>query len=162
MTATKRAPGGGRKPRPTAQKIAAGNPGKRPLNTAEPQYAAITSAEPPEGLPEVGALAWRYYAPLLIERKVLTVADLHNLEAFCVNVALWRDARAQYEAHGVLLPSQGGFKKNPAITAMHEAEKAMATFGALLGLDPASRSRLVAPGDPGAGNPFAALVPARG
>lgn len=157
-----RAPGGGRKPKPSAQKVAAGNPGKRAINADEPKFELITEVNAPDSLCEVGKFAWNYYAPILIERKVLTVADLHNLEVFCFNLALWRESREEITLKGVLVVSQGGYKKNPAITAAHEAEKAMASFGAMLGLDPSSRSRLVIPGPKEQGGRWAGLVPRRG
>src|SRR5688572_21911457 len=48
----------GRKPKPTWLKIMTGNPGKRPLNDAEPQPEGLLG-EPPEWLTDAQKAAWR-------------------------------------------------------------------------------------------------------
>ncbi|MCR8931942.1 MULTISPECIES: hypothetical protein [unclassified Pseudomonas] len=50
MGGTATVAGRGRKPKPTAKKALAGNPGKRALNTSEPQFSEITKdIDPPSG-----------------------------------------------------------------------------------------------------------------
>lgn len=144
----------GRKPKPTAQKLLAGNPGKRPLNKHEPQAPTLTSADPPLWLTDLAREAWDWYAPRLIASKTLTETDLHNLEAFCAAYSRWRIAEDDIKKHGITVFSvQGGVVKNPAVTVANEALKQLATFGASLGLDPASRARIQVPGGP-TKNPF--------
>jgi P27 family predicted phage terminase small subunit len=146
----------GRKPKPTAQKELAGNPGKRVLNKREPKYDELESADAPDWLDQMAKDAWSWYAPRLIAQKILTQADLHNLEAFCSSYSRWRQGEDHIAKNGVILETEQGLKKNPASTIITEALRQMATFGALLGLDPSSRQRLTAPKGPG-GNPFANL-----
>lgn len=145
----------GRKPKPTALKKLAGNPGKRKLNDAEPDFTEITDVEPPEWLPQLAVEMWQTVMPELLAAKVLTVPDLHNVEAFCTAYAMWRDAEDHVKRFGVVIETEKSTIKNPAVTVINEAKKQMREFGSLLGLDPSSRQRLVGPKkSEDKGNPF--------
>jgi P27 family predicted phage terminase small subunit len=149
----------GRKAKPTAKKELAGNPGKRQLNKQEPDFGLVTNVDPPEYLGPDAAEMWSRVAPLLCQQNVLQFTDLHNLEVFCSAYGNWREAQAELTKNGpVVSGAQGGPVKNPAATVVKEAAGQMATFGAMLGLDPSSRQRLMAPKKKGQGNPFAALL----
>ncbi|WP_321953120.1 phage terminase small subunit P27 family [Paraburkholderia bannensis] len=149
----------GRRPKPVANKEAAGNPGKRQLNTQEPDFGLVTNIEPPEWLDDDAADMWKRVAPLLCKQKILQLTDLHNLEIFCSAYGNWRRAQDELVRHGpVVSGAQGGPVKNPAATVVKEAAGQMATFGAMLGLDPSSRQRLMGPKKKNEGNPFAALL----
>lgn len=52
----------------------------------------------------------------------------------------------------------GGPIKNPALIALNEADKQLIAFGSLLGLDPASRQRLIGGNKKPCNNPFGALL----
>lgn len=152
----------GRRPKPTAQKVAAGNPGKRALNKDEPDFSQITAVDPPAWLPELAITMWETVVPELISRQVLRVTDLHNVEAFCVAYSNWRAAQVEVVENGpTVMSAMGSPMKNPALTAAKEAMSQMVTFGSLLGLDPSSRSRLIGGNKKSAGNPFAALLGTR-
>lgn len=145
----------GRKPKPTALKKLAGNPGKRKLNDAEPDFTEITDVEPPEWLPDLAVEMWQTVMPELLAAKVLTVPDLHNVEAFCAAYAMWRDAEEHLKKYGIVIETEKSTIKNPAVTVINEAKKQMREFGSLLGLDPSSRQRLVGPKkSEDKGNPF--------
>lgn len=145
----------GRKPKPTVLKKLAGNPGKRKLNDAEPDFTEITDVEPPEWLPDLAVEMWQTVMPELLAAKVLTVPDLHNVEAFCAAYAMWRDAEDHVKLFGVVIETEKSTIKNPAVTVINEAKKQMREFGSLLGLDPSSRQRLVGPKkSEDKGNPF--------
>ncbi len=149
----------GRRPKPVARKEAAGNPGKRQLNTQEPDFGLVTNIEPPEWLDSVAVEMWERVAPLLCKQKILQFTDLHNVEIFCAAYGNWRRAQEQLAREGsVVAGAQGGPVKNPAATVVKEAAGQMATFGAMLGLDPSSRQRLLGPKKQNAGNPFADLL----
>jgi len=153
--------GKGRKPKPTAQKKLAGNPGKRALNNDEPEFDSVTDVSAPEHLKDFqyAAEQWDTLAPQLCSRGVMTVADLWNLEAFCLAYSMYR--ASMNEANGIPTISQdnGTIKKNPALSAANEALRQMQSLGAVLGLDPANRSRIIAPGGKkAAANPFADLM----
>lgn len=151
--------GRGRKPKPTARKKAAGNPGKRAINVAEPDFGLVTDIDAPEWITGTARDMWARVAPLLLKQKVLQVTDLHNVEAFCMAYGNWRDAAADVAKNGVVIAgATGGPIKNPALTALNEAAKQMVTFGSMLGLDPASRQRLVGSGPKKPDNPFGRLI----
>jgi P27 family predicted phage terminase small subunit len=151
--------GRGRKPKPTARKKAAGNPGKRALNKAEPDFGLVTNIDPPAWITEAARDMWGRVAPLLLRQKVLQVTDLHNVEAFCTAYGNWRAAKEHVAKHGLVLEgASGGPVKNPALTVQNEAAKQMVTFGSMLGLDPASRQRLTGAGGGKPENPFGELL----
>ncbi|GAA0493666.1 phage terminase small subunit P27 family [Pigmentiphaga daeguensis] len=149
----------GRKPKPTAAKDLAGNPGKRALNKYEPNFGAVVNIDPPEWLEGPGRELWEHLAPLLCAQKILQATDIQNLEAYCAAYGRFRAGQADIARHGITVAgAQGGVVKNPAATIINEALKQMATYGAMLGLDPSSRQRLQGPKKRGDGNPFAALL----
>lgn len=151
--------GRGRKPKPTARKKAAGNPGKRPLNEREPDFGLVTNIDAPEWITGFGREMWERVAPPLLKQKVLQVTDLHNVEAFCMAYNTWRMASDDVKKNGtVVAGATGGPVKNPALTAMNEAARQMVTFGSLLGLDPSSRQRLMGGDRKPLDNPFAGLL----
>lgn len=132
----------GRKPKPTALKRLAGNPGKRPLNDNEPEFTLITDIEPPTWLSDKAIVMWETVMPELLRNKVLTVADIHNVEVFCMAYNRWRQAEDDIKVNGVTITNENTTIKNPAVTVVNEATTQMMKFGALLGLDPSSRQRL--------------------
>ncbi|MNO90371.1 Phage terminase, small subunit [compost metagenome] len=155
-----RAPGGGRKPKPTAQKRAAGNPGKRRLNDAEPDYTSLVIAPPaPDWMSEYAQQMWHKLAPELVESKVLTRTDLHVLEGFCSAYGRWREAEEDVTRNGITIKSMMGRSKNPACTVANEAMRQMTSYGSSLGLDPASRARLTVPKNKAKGRFSGLLAP---
>lgn len=147
----------GRPPKPTSQKKLAGNPGKRALNENEPEYQALQNVDPPEWIKEYehAVQYWEWYCPLLCAEQILTAVDLHNLECFCMAYQRMREAEREVSALGIVVEgSQGGYVKNPALTAVNEAKRQITSFGALLGLDPSSRSRLIGKQKTNKGNSF--------
>jgi P27 family predicted phage terminase small subunit len=149
----------GRRPKPTAQKALAGNPGKRALNKNEPDFGLVTNIEPPEWLGENATKVWQMVVPELLKAKVLALTDLHNVEAFCTAYDNWRMAQDAVREHGIVVTgAMGGPMKNPALTAANEAMRQMVTFGSMLGLDPASRSRIIGGNKQKSTNEFAALL----
>lgn len=149
----------GRKPKPTERKIAAGNPGKRALNTSEPDFGIVTNIDAPEWLVGHGLDLWEHLAPLLCKQHVMQATDIQNLEAYCGAYGRFRLGEESIATDGITVASpMGGVVKNPAATIINEALRQMSTYGAVLGLDPSSRQRLAGPKKPSRGNPFAALL----
>ena len=148
----------GRRPKPTALKELAGNPGKRALNKNEPKFSELKSVETPEWMPELAATMWETVLPELLANKVLTIPDLHNVEAFCMAYQRWREGQEDVTLNGIVIKTENSVIKNPAVTVVNEASVQMMKFGSLLGLDPSSRSRLMgAAKDNKPSNPFADL-----
>src|SRR5690554_2617567 len=139
-------PGRGRKPKPTAKKKLAGNPGKRALNKNEPEFTEIKNIDVPGWIEEfeLASGMWKTIAPELCKERVLSITDIHNLEIFCMAYQRWRDAQTDVASYGItIVAATGSHIKNPALTAINESARQMATFGSMLGLDPSSRSRLI-------------------
>lgn len=147
--------GRGRKPKPTARKVAAGNPGKRKLNDREPTFTEIQSVDAPEWLSPDATTMWGLVTTELIREGVLNVTDLHNVEAFCSSYSNWRKAQQEIDRLGITVVSPTGtLQKNPAVTVANECLRQIVTFGSLLGLDPSSRSRLMGAAKKPVGNQF--------
>jgi P27 family predicted phage terminase small subunit len=154
-----RVPGRGRKKKPTARKKAAGNPGKRKLNEAEPNFGVVTNIDPPEWITGAARDMWLRVAPLLCSQKVIHATDIQNIEVYCIAYRNMRIADVDVQSNGaVVTGANGGPVKNPALTAFGEAVKQMTSYGALLGLDPISRSRLMGGGQTKPENAFSILM----
>ncbi len=132
----------GRRPKPSALKKLAGNPGKRKLNDDEPEFTLLRSVDAPDWMPEIAIIMWQTVMPELLAAKILTIPDLHNVEAFCMAYSRWRRAEDDIKDNGVTIRTEKTVIKNPAVTVVNEATSQMMKFGALLGLDPSNRQRL--------------------
>lgn len=160
--------GRGRPPKPTALKILAGNPGKRPLNTSEPKpLAAMPTC--PDWLPKEAKAKWAELAPELHRLGLLTVIDGDVLAAYCsawaefvqatetlerdgrfVMVGGWAHETPATETEPAKTEWRGGqMQPHPAVAQQRSAWKAVKEFASLFGLDPSSRSKLhVQPPEP--------------
>ena len=154
-------PGRGRKAKPTEIKRVNGNPGKRALNNNAPDFSAVVDIAPPiyfDGL-EHATMIWQSIVPELLKNEVLKITDMHNVEAFCMAYENYRQCQKDIAQNGVTVQgAMGGPIKNPALTGINEAMKQMATFGAMLGLDPSSRQRLPGLGKKEKTNSFASVL----
>lgn len=134
----------GRRPKPTALKRAAGNPGKRKLNDAEP--------EPPEGLPEApphlsahAAEEWDRVAGTLHEMGVLTVVDRAGLAAYCQAYGRWVEAEEKLKETPALVKTPSGYvQQSPWLTVANKQLELMGRYMTEFGMTPASRSRVAA------------------
>lgn len=86
---------------------------------------------------------WKSIIPELLKRKILKLTDMHNVEMFCMAYHNLREAQREVVLYGITIQTESGRVKNPALTAVNEASKQIAQFGSMLGLDPASRTRLM-------------------
>lgn len=153
----------GRKPKPTSLKKLAGNPGKRPLNKAEPRPPAASIRAPKGRLPKDALRLWRILAPLLNGMGVLTAADLPALEMTCLHFAVARaalnemlvDGRVEAEddegrryvvSEGIAVTAEGigGIKKHPAASVFRENSQTFRMYLTEFGLTPAARVRVKA------------------
>ena len=145
-------PGRGRKPKPNKQKELGGS---RHHNADAVEFDTITNVEPPEWLGDIAKQMWATVCPHLCSQRVLAVTDLHNLEAFCSSYDRWRQAELETAMAGItIVDDNGRVQKNPAVTVINESMRQLATFGAMLGLDPSARGRLIGSGGTDNGNPF--------
>lgn len=136
-----------------------GKPGKaRPIAKKAPRFETLRELPPaPEDLGEFAQKQWVFYGEQLVATGVLTSADLHVLAAFCNAYERWRECAIDVRVNGSVLEAEGRLIRNPASVAIAEAWKVMRECGALMGLDPANRSKIIAD-QPEKENPFAALL----
>jgi len=139
----------GPKTKPTNLKLLEGNPGKRPLNTNEPQPA--TGAVCPIWLSDAAKEHWAYLAPTLESCGILTKADEGILASYC---DAWVNyVRASKEVANLDNMTIGGdpntdmfnsapqgTKINPIIMVQKNYAELVLKFGCKLGLNPSDRT----------------------
>jgi phage terminase small subunit len=117
----------GRKPKPTAVKRATGNPGRRPLPEAEPEFAepAAEDLTPPAWLSEYEREEWGRIVPELVRVGLVRSVHLSALGIICGLYANYRTLRDRNDFTGARM-------------AAAEYRKSLNEFG----LTPASAGRV--------------------
>jgi len=142
----------GAKRKPNARKLLAGS---RNANPSAVEFELVTNIDAPSWLSPIAREMWETIVPHLCREKVLAVTDVHNIEAFCSAYAMFRKSELDIEENGLVMTgATGGPIKNPACTVKNEALRQMTMYGSALGLDPASRGRLLGGGGGSGGNEF--------
>jgi P27 family predicted phage terminase small subunit len=132
----------GRKPKPTALKLAEGNPGKRRINGEEPKPPR-SLPDCPEHLSEVARAEWHRIAESLNQIGLLTQVDRTTMAAYCQCYGRWVEAeRKLAETPAILRMPSGYIQQSPWLTISNKQLELMVKYMAELGLTPASRSRL--------------------
>jgi len=142
---------------PTELKLLRGVKREDKLNRKEPKPDAVEYVEPPSHLTPEEINYWNYYYPILHRMRVMTIADVKQLEIFCCVCSDHDRLKKLVEEEGDIIEveqfSRGlsiGFKKviNPAVKLLEVARKSIDRFGGALALNPQDRSRMqVEPGD---------------
>jgi P27 family predicted phage terminase small subunit len=140
----------GRKSKPAALKVLAGNPGKRNLNRNEPHFTG--SPKCPSWLDKDAKAEWKRVVVELEELAMLTKCDQASLAAYCQTYSRWKEAEQLVTLHGMVLSepivNKSGevigkrMRRNPANIIASDCLKSLARYGSLFGFDPSSRSRL--------------------
>lgn len=150
-----------RRPKPTALKELAGNPGKRPLNASEP-HPTKGIPEMPKGLAPAARREWHRITHDLMALGVLTVIDGKALAMYCDAYSDWQEAQRNCRKDGMWIDTpvldKGNMpiqlndgrwmmvrKENAAFNIKCKAIKTMKAFLIEFGLTPASRSKLKMP-----------------
>lgn len=147
----------GRRPKPTALKIAKGEKKSR-INFDEPKFSAEEDSAPP---PELNALAikeWSRLFPELTKSGALKITDRQTFAAYCYAYSMWSSSTQtinnwpdlKYKVKGkqmviasCFLTPKGTVQRIPAVKdAMDWGEK-MTRIARELGLTPSSRSGIV-------------------
>jgi P27 family predicted phage terminase small subunit len=137
----------GRRPQPRAIKLLRGNPGKRPINPAEPVMmpAAAGFDTPPaelEGDP-VGAAEWARLAPLLRAAGLVSESERAALTALCQQWSRYLAAHAQVLALGMVVSGKNIVPiPNPYLSVADRALTHCHRLWSELGLTPAGRARV--------------------
>jgi P27 family predicted phage terminase small subunit len=150
----------GRKPTPTALRLIQGNPGKRPINKAEPKPKLAIPTCPPH-LDAEARKEWRRISKPLYELGLLSVLDGDALAVYCASWSRWVAANEQLRDHGLTVPGRNGLPKaSPYVAIANQAFRQMMSMAVEFGMTPSSRSRIrvVAPK---AADPFEDLLRGR-
>ena len=131
----------GRRPKPTAVKQLQGNPGKRPLNGAEPRPER-SNARAPRGLGVGGTRFWHRYAPALAGLGVLTEVDEPAFRLAAEHYEVAVRAAIQLQAEELTVEGRDGPKKNPLTQILRDNSTALRGFLVEFGMTPASRSKI--------------------
>mgnify|MGYP003652841120 CR=1 FL=1 len=137
----------GRKPKPTAVKRLAGNPGKRKLNKREPITKVSPDAfdlPPSELAHDPTALKeWSRLAPMLKQARQITDSDRSALIAVCLEWSTYLQAIDEVRKSTMLILTQNGYPiMNPYLTIASKALAGCYKLWPELGLTPSSRSRI--------------------
>ncbi len=136
----------GRRPKPTALKLLAGNPGHRPINDAEPD-APAARPDAPDYLDEVASTEWDRVCGILAQMGLLSSADRSALAAYCVCYSRWVDAEKKVKQSGTIVksPDKGVPIYSPYLNVANRAMEQMVKLSVEFGLTPSSRSRIRLP-----------------
>jgi len=151
----------GRKPAPSHLKLVRGNPGRRPLNAAEPK---VKRARPsaPEHMSDRGRETWGYVSGLLDRMGILSEVDAVALELLCEAYADYLAARAELKAFGsetYATETANGdkmYRSHPAVAQRNDADRRIRGWLAEFGMTPSARTRVKADGQSEQDDPAAA------
>jgi len=104
---------------------------------------AVKKAPPaPTWLSADAKREWRRVLPILVERRILTTADLGSLENYCVAIGQVREMERVLQSEGhTYTTDNGAIKRHPATAIQADAMTRARLLAAELGLTPVSRSR---------------------
>lgn len=138
----------GRKPKPTALKLLAGNPGKRPLPENEPQPAAPIGPRAPYAprfLDEEGQKEWRRIVTCLIDAGLYTEVDRAALAMYCTAWSRWLAAERKIdEGEAVHITDKNYHHQSPWVSIANQRWSQLKAIMAEFGMTPSSRSRVTA------------------
>lgn len=134
----------GRKPKPTVEKVLAGNPGGRPLNEHEAQ-PEVRMPRCPEHLGDEARKEWKRMARQLFDAGLLTSIDRAALAAYCVCYGRWAEAETLVKEKGTIVKTtNGNIVQNPYLAIANRAMDDMRKYLIEFGMTPSSRSRVKA------------------
>jgi P27 family predicted phage terminase small subunit len=141
----------GRKQKPTALKQLQGNPGRRPLNVAEPKPALVTRLVVPSHLRGDARRIWRTLATQLRAVGLFTELDVHKVTLLAVALA---EHRRCYEELQVALETQPKVDTSGLARALRQAAETFKGLSTGFGMDPGDRVRLAVAPRPEAADPL--------
>ena len=147
-------------PKPSNLKVLNGNPGKRKINSDEPQFE-ISEKVPsaPSTLGKIGKKEWRRLAPHIHKIGLLTVADYKTFEAYCASFELYVSAKEKVEVYGLTDETdKGNVIQRPEVGIMNTALKNMKSYAQEFGLTPSSRTNMTAKQLIDTDDPIATLI----
>ncbi len=131
----------GRKPKPTAIKKRAGNPGRHKLNQAEVKPKTTATLKPAL----IDARAKEFSDRLLPELRALGIAtdiDLASFELMATHYAIARLAAETIKREGLIVEYEWGKVKHPLLQIWRDNSKSFLQYAIEFGLSPSARSRI--------------------
>lgn len=129
-------------PKPTVLKRLAGNPGRRPLNAAEPQPRRV-HLHCPSHLSGEARQEWRRVAGDLYRLGLLTVVDMAVLASYCQAYGRWKKAERKIAETGEVATTPNGYAVQSVwLQIANKAMEQMHRFAVEFGFTPASRTRV--------------------
>jgi len=113
--------------------------GTKPAMQTEKQ--ALPEVTAPDWLSADAEAEWQRVMPVLVDRRILTAADLGGLENYCIAIGTVREMERHLQTYGHVIEAEGAFKRNPAVGIQSDAMTRARLLAAELGLTPVSRSR---------------------
>lgn len=140
------------RPKPTAIKRLTGNPGKRPLNAAEPQPDK-TPPTCPAWLTGEARREWRRIVPELERMGLLTLVDRAALSGYCQSWARWREGERVLSRDGLTYEytnkqGESVILPRPEAAIARQYLAMVRAFCGEFGLTPSSRGRMSVAGPP--------------
>jgi P27 family predicted phage terminase small subunit len=133
----------GRRPTPTRLKVLEGNPGRRPLNHAEPRPRIALPSCPAE-LGDAAKQEWRRVGKDLQRLGLLSNIDRAGLATYCEAWGQWLEAIAAVQLSGAVVKAPSGYPiLNPHLSVANQAYQRMKAMLVEFGMTPAARSRIV-------------------
>ena len=139
----------GPKPKPSKLKLVRGNPGKRPLNEAEPKpepNANVPAA--PRHLSKDALKEWQRVCSDLVALGILTNLDRAALAAYCQSYGRWVQAeralaKIEGKADSLTVETQSGNTiQSPLVGIANKAMADMVRYSAEFGMTPSARTRV--------------------
>src|SRR5665213_2590106 len=103
--------------------------------------AVSDAALVPAWLSKDAKVEWQRVMPILIERRVLTDADLASFENYCVAIGQVREMERLIKRAGHVVETERGPRAHPAVKIQSDAMTRARLLASELGLTPVSRSR---------------------
>lgn len=132
------------RPVPTALKLLAGNPGRRPINENEPQPEGEIPSRP-DFLDDIASDEWDRVSLALYKLGLLTSVDRSALAAYVVSYSRWVRAEQALRDSGLTSVTPSGFHRpNALVSVANAALDQMRRYLVEFGMTPAARSRVTA------------------
>lgn len=131
----------GRKPKPTAMKIAAGNPGKHSLPENEPE-PDIRAPRCPSHLSKRAKSEWRRIVKHLVDLGIVSELDRVALASYCEVYARWIKAEQEIEKYGLTYWEGDAMRKNAAVPIAERCVEQLRKLASEFGLTPSARSNV--------------------
>jgi P27 family predicted phage terminase small subunit len=132
-------------PKPTALVLLEGNPGKRPINHAEPR-PRLKTPPCPEHLDADAKTEWKRLVRILRHMKLLTEADYISLGNLCQAYSTMVKAQKKLTESGLLFKTSSGYvQQSPLLGVVNTCMETITRLCREFGLTPSSRSRMQVP-----------------